>query len=305
MRWVALFLTVFVCAPMAAQEDPVPDTLDYRLYYPLEVGNVWEYKVIIFPGETYYLRREVIRDTTIQGRLYFAEQRWESHFEEPWIPSGQSLLRYDDATTRLYRWSGPSQVDVIHTCPLGADFGSTVDCFEIGQKEETVYGGYGGSVLFDTGPVPVAATKTFAGIADPPGIPLYASGIGDYFLQLDIGSSKRKIEYARIAGVEYGVPIPVRTESDSPELTSGPSSIDVAPNPFTSEVRLRVRYAIPQQLDIEVFDIVGRRVYAGEEFVGVGRTELNLDGSDWPRGVYFVRVCTTAGQSATTHITRL
>ena len=43
MRWFALLLIFGVCAPLAAQ-DPIPDTTEVWRYFPLEIGNVWEYR---------------------------------------------------------------------------------------------------------------------------------------------------------------------------------------------------------------------------------------------------------------------
>ena len=300
MRWFALLLIFCVCVPLAAQ-DPIPDTLDFRLYYPLEVGNVWEYTVVYFGQSTFNSKREIVNDTLIEGREYFIERRSRSERGSPWEVNGDLLLRYDDTTTRLYRWNSEFDTDEIHTCPLGADFGTVVDCSDMGS-EETVYGGYGGTVGFNVGSTTVEATKTFAGIADPPGFPEFAAGIGDYFLQIDIGFSRREIEYARISGVEYGVPIPVGTEAEVPDHSE--LSISVYPNPGSGSFVVAIALRDPQPASIHVFDLLGRRVYSEERFTSAGATQLQLDGSNWPRGLYLFRVTTADGQMAAIRITR-
>src|SRR5690606_27699235 len=49
--------------------SPVPDTLYWKRYMPLEVGNVWEYAVS--EGEP-LLRQEIVQDTFFRGQRYYA-----------------------------------------------------------------------------------------------------------------------------------------------------------------------------------------------------------------------------------------
>ncbi len=43
MRGSFIALLLIGATPLRAQE-PVPDTTDWRTYFPLEVGNEWQYR---------------------------------------------------------------------------------------------------------------------------------------------------------------------------------------------------------------------------------------------------------------------
>jgi ELWxxDGT repeat protein len=74
----------------------------------------------------------------------------------------------------------------------------------------------------------------------------------------------------------------------------------VWPNPFTSRARLEIRVPATSRIRTEVFDILGRHVATLSEgwVSGQSGQTVEIDGSNWAPGVYFVRV-STAGTSVT------
>ena len=54
MRYLVTAFLLLVGGPVGAQDAPEPDTLDWRGYFPLAVGNEWEYRLdIVDPADVY------------------------------------------------------------------------------------------------------------------------------------------------------------------------------------------------------------------------------------------------------------
>jgi hypothetical protein len=68
------------------------------------------------------------------------------------------------------------------------------------------------------------------------------------------------------------------------------------PNPFASSTRLTLEVPAAQDIVVEVFDAVGRRVALLQDgTLAAGRHALVLDGAGLPSGVYVVRAAASAG----------
>lgn len=97
------FVLALLVAPAAAQ-DAVPDTVAPERYYPIEVGNRWEYEVEpgnLLPDGTHY-RHTIVADTLVDGERWFVQREqgfrrlvegntevWDRLFDE------RLLLRFD------------------------------------------------------------------------------------------------------------------------------------------------------------------------------------------------------------------
>ncbi|MDX1438495.1 MAG: T9SS type A sorting domain-containing protein [Rubricoccaceae bacterium] len=83
----------------------------------------------------------------------------------------------------------------------------------------------------------------------------------------------------------------------------GPNTFEVLPpfpNPFTSEVTLRIRTDAPETFSIEIYDMLGRRVDTlSERSFPVGTHTFTFDGNSLAAGVYVLRVAGEHG--ITTH----
>jgi hypothetical protein len=99
MRHSALALALVFAAPAAAQE---PDTTDWHLYSPLEVGNEWQYLFDAFAGADYYTSLRIAGDSLVEGTPYFVVEpctRLTSETEAecgPW-----QLIRYEEDTAAV------------------------------------------------------------------------------------------------------------------------------------------------------------------------------------------------------------
>ena len=316
MRWFALLLIFSVCTPLAAQ-DPIPDTTEAWRYFPLEVGNVWEYFVVVGPsgGFDYFSRRVIERDTLIENRRYFVSKGYKAfEGDASWTPQGESIVRFDSLTTRVMSWWGGGEELMV--CNLNGPFMGEIDCFDdvngpSGEPEDTfVSGGYGGTLTIGSDLVALEGFKSFWSLEpfDPSFYPQYAAPLGFIgFRPAFCGLCRSDLIYVRLdlegIVVEYGSPLPVLNEYEAPLPSSG-ISLNVYPNPSRDWFFIGLSSSKPQQVVVEVFDLLGRRVYSEEHVVGTGETSLHLDGSDWPRGLYLVRVTTADGQVATARIAR-
>ncbi len=76
------------------------------------------------------------------------------------------------------------------------------------------------------------------------------------------------------------------------------------PNPFNPTSRMTLELPRGTVISVTVFDILGRRVatlYSG--YAAAGRMPLQIDGSDWPSGLYLVRAQASNGEQTARRIT--
>jgi hypothetical protein len=92
-------LSPFLVQAAAGQNPPdsvVVDTLDWRRYYPLEIGNTWEYTGI--DGAPNQLIRTIVGDTVANGYRYFVRRDSIPLYVRPPVVFTY-YVRYDTAGT--------------------------------------------------------------------------------------------------------------------------------------------------------------------------------------------------------------
>ena len=332
MRWSLPLLLIAVLSaalPVQAQPSPVantpipgadlllsggaePDTTAPWRYFPLHVGDAWEY----YSYATGERRRvDVLGEETIDGRHYFT---WRSRTYDAdgnrvngW---GPRPIRFDTASavvrTYVIEIGEESRFPLPWTpCSLDVFFGHTILCgdrklpFEVG-------GDYDGTLAFG-GEFPGTGTDTVRTSVKTyysfdPGNTLdyrYAADIGVVFFEGELGAEG--IYYARVSGVEYGQAFyPVADELGPPEPEA--LALSVFPNPFRE--RLTVTLDLPQAgaATLEVIDVLGRVVRRRD--LGVlpaGRHEVRLRTADLAAGPYLVRFVAGESLRTTRTVTRL
>lgn len=308
MRWSVFSLILVVCAPLAAQ-DPIPDTTEAWRYFPLEIGNVWEYRVEIelvppdcFPGCTQYWRRTVVGDSTIGEITYNKVLREIFNLSGEEVDSSHEYYRLDTLSATIYQLYGNTEYPYGGTnCGLHTPFPPEGQQVECGVGTYLTGEGYE-RVVEIADHVVATAVKSF-----------YRYPTGNFRFGADIGLVRNvgcegscwdfQLIYANVNGLDIGTPFPVAVEPESPR--SSGLSLTAHPNPSVDLVSISLLLSRPQYVAVEVFDLLGRHVYSEELVVVAGATTLNLDASGWPRGVYFVRITAADGETASTRITRL
>jgi len=120
----------------------------------------------------------------------------------------------------------------------------------------------------------------------------YASGVGPYQIHEQSyswsrsGSSSKnytaRLEYARVDGVRYGN-LAVNTESLPEVPESAPDGLSIYPNPARNTIEVAIQGVSSPLSNIEVFDILGRRVLSP-----AANTRLDVSGLE--SGVYLIRI---------------
>jgi hypothetical protein len=272
-------------AGLPNEPDPTPP----EAYYPLAVGNEWQYEDCVQEGAPCnvsheYVRRTVERDTMVAGARYFVEV--ERRYTTASAPLGQTrrLLRFSGAT--LVRRHGGTDVPV--SCPLDADFDARVDC----------PGRFGQVRVFaeNEGPF-VEAEKVYETTSDS--WEGYTAGVG--LVGVQEWYSPFTLRYARVYGeVVFGSVI-VADEAGAPPAAA--LALRASPNPTAGPLALALTLPEAQTVTVEVFDALGRRVWQQEMALGAGAQTVAVDASAWAPGVYVVRA--TAGRaSATARVVR-
>ena len=314
MRLTLFLLLGLLAAPAAAQPfanaplpgadflradggDPVPDTTAPWQYYPLEIGNVWEYEEQdLFGNDTgRTLRRHVAGDTLAPNghRYFFIEIAFFSGGARE--AGGFVALRYDTLSARvveLYH-GGVEDASPEVPCPLDADFGSVAECFT-GELYD-VTGGYDGVLDFEpdttvTG-VPYKTYETSYEVIR------YVAGFGEVLYVKLKGLEQYVLEACRVGGEEYGMlRYPVASEDGVPEMEA--LTLSAYPNPFRDRLAVAFELAQAGPVVVEVVDVLGRIVRRRD--LGVlpsGRREVVLGGAGLPAGMYVVRVAAGEGRA--------
>jgi hypothetical protein len=295
MRFLLLGLLAF--APCAAAQV-VPDTTAPWRYYPLHIGDAWEYYEY---GSSDILRREINRDSMFNGRHYFVIERYRAQAGGPLEPDFFAVApaRFDttEALVKFLFLTGEEGVSSLAPCPFDADFGTVVKCPN-GSPEAFVNGGYDGLLVFGgdlpgTGEDTVrTAWKEYLSPSGEPVVLRYAADFGEVYFEGE--NDVYGLYYARVNGVEHGVPrYPTPTEP-SPEPLG--EALTVWPNPAREWVRVAFTPKRGGTARVEVHDVRGRQVLAREVAAVPGaRAEVALDLSGLAPGVYVVRLAGQGG----------
>jgi hypothetical protein len=304
MRLAVFAVVLLLAAPAFAQEEPQPDTTDWHSYYPLAVGNEWQY-IQLLPGPEplpipiytlVYQSEEVVGDSLVEDERYMAVRTCSRAEEEPASCNNSvSLLRYDEVlATVLERredstgmplslgWGGfPCSLDL----PFSFPDWTSATCPDGWQEEWLVSGAYGEHYCFSEGCI-VGTSKRFDVLTG--GI-YFVSGLGPVISGYK-GQGNRTLVYARIDGVEYGTRVitVANAEAAPPERIA---TLTVFPNPLRETATLRFTLDAPQGLTLEVFDVRGRRVQT--QVLGMqsaGEQVVPFEAERLPVGAYVLRL---------------
>ena len=278
----------------------VPDTLDWRRYYPLEVGNTWEYGKLVSYIST------IVGDTLANGHRYFVQR-------DSFPPAGSFgplvqtyFVRYDTAGAVLLlpdieadtvAMTPPVYFDAegIHSRPvLPAAFGDTLF---YGAPDTLYYvsGGYNQVIEIGYESVEVAALKCF-----------YMKGafLSDACYATDIGFvwggnlSGPQLEYARVNGVEYGNRVDTPVERQE-ALPAGFRIDSIYPNPVKDRITIVYRAPGRSSVMVEVFNVLGQRILLDRTTTqGFESSHYALSDLEWPAGIYLIRLTTEAGEQS-------
>ena len=247
-----------------AQVEQTKDTLDWRGYYPLEIGNIWEWKThqdgIWFGGDLDISdHREIVADTMINDQQYFVQVAYAAvDYEvngERAVSVWREYLRYDTSQARILQFHLDQRQESSYTCDLSADFNSSGTCFEFVSGGAS--GGYASDQDFQVAvgseQAPFNAVKAYVGLT---GGFRYFHGIGRLPVLGD-GSEDGTVafNYVKVRDNEYGArSIHVGVEETvTPERTV----IELYPNPVTSQLHIVASKEV-HRIEAKIVDVLGR-----------------------------------------------
>jgi hypothetical protein len=276
------------------RSEAEPDTTAPWRYYPLAVGNAWEYRESMTEA---LIRVDIPRDTvSAQGNRYFQIVRRSVRANGgEYYQTERAWVRFDTLTSSVREWY-PGNVDefIYHwaPCPLNFGMGEEFACWDNdGGRGYVVELRYNLSVSIKHDDVVVGAAKTINTLIGNDFV--YAADIGEISSASDSYPLRRLI-YARVGGEEYGTPS-LQLSADV-EGVRGTVGMAVYPNP--TRVGVTIPFALAQAADVSVsvYDVLGRRsalVVHGER--PAGRHAAHLDASTLAAGVYLIRLVVTTG----------
>ena len=307
-RTIIMAMTLLLAgAARGQQTGVVEDTLDWHRYYPLEVGNYWDYG-----GLTPFIRT-IVGDTLANGHRYFIQRD-----STPVIGTVGGFVhtfyvRYDTAGTVVtlldleedtlqapypVSYQRETSWDFLAHFDMRMAFGDTL-YFSPPDTLLYAWGGYSERIEIGNRRIQyleVDALKCFGETGYTVGWhECYATDIG-----LVSGGNLwgPDLQYALVNGIEYGIrpSTPVEAALDVPERFDVEG---IYPNPFEGSAAIAYRLPAPSSVTVEVFTVLGRRIWREETPVqasGPGRYVLQRRG--WPAGVYMIRLTTAHGAQA-------
>ncbi len=274
---------------------------DWRRLYPLEVGDRWVYgrSNAPFGPSNRWTQRTVIGDTTIAGNSYRIVHELTIPLSGP--PTSESLcgvrLRED---TGWFEW-----LSIQGTCtpyettwPNLEFWRPLTDSMYVTPRDSFHVGGvsFPGVAAFEIG----GDQGRYPPVYDHA---VFLTDVGLYYWDYVhfSGNESWFLVHARVGGIEYG------TNPVAAEPGPVPTAISLAarPNPFRADLQIEVASVGASELRLEVFDALGRRVHVAQLGVRLpGRYAIQIDGSNWAPGPYFVRIASRDGASATARLIR-
>ena len=294
-------VVVLSLATASRAQEPVPDLTPPHRYFPLSIGDVWEYSEcnpdFFLDCHYLYSRRTVVDTVRVEGDLYFVEV-FDRLEDGAWTPKGETILRYDSTTARVviadasarYLW-------YVTACPLDSPFYTTCEGGGL-----VVFGSEdGGGGRYPDELIGLRSYKSFGSSDDSQDVLEGVGWIGGYdwtdSTTLRYASVRQDDGTVREYGERYNV-----ASQDRPE--AGGLVLSAAPTPTAGPLALAVDAPMAGTVTLEAFDALGRRVWRHEVALGTGRQRVEVDASGWASGLYVVRALAGDAVSTATIVRR-
>lgn len=303
--WITLLCTVSGSSAALAQE------VDWKRFYPLEVGDTWEYtyekeRCWTHPPDSCTMQIEVVVRRAVTGEveiegLTFAEVAVEVLDPITLEPGCEATygVRLDEETVQIEveAVSGTCNAAFSAFEEMVALTGGTVydDEFEIGGLPYDL-------AVLSSRSEPTAFDELYTWYGRDVGLLVLrdvthvaGSGLNTY--------ERLVLQYAEVGGVVYGQPV---VSNESPALSNGALAATLYPNPARDHVSLSLEGTASERAEVEVFDVLGRRVlYRDKGVQAAGLRQHRLDLSGIPAGLYVVRATAESGATTTRRLVKV
>lgn len=196
LLWAALLVVT------GSAHAQVADTTAPARYFPIGLGDTWEYvRTGAVPGLSWLERRAIVGDTLVDGLPYVQYRVERFANEAPHEPLDEGftwLLRYDPATAALTTTEPP--LPALTGCPLDTPFGAELMC-----PDDCFTSTFGGLEEAEIGGETVATSVKYFDSQACEITGAYAAGVG--FLGYDTFGGSLRLGYANVDGVAVGTPV--------------------------------------------------------------------------------------------------
>ncbi len=309
MRYLICFtILLFLAAPglMAQSQEEIDDALEF---YPLEIGNYWQYRLIINDSAdnitgTFFYTIEVIGDTTmiydksyrilevnsnLQGKLpHHAKSKHAQQTNSDDLY--YEYERLDEQTAEVFRWSPDSELEIyeILVDSLAArqgDYSTSARFLNIiNYNYGTYHYGSHNNEYFGE----VREVKLISPLGPPYITYTLIKGIGlNSYGYSGVSSS---LLYAQINGEEFGdfVEVNVPGEPDLPRKATLHANY---PNPFNPSTMISFDLAEAAAVQLDVYDLTGRKIQSLlNEQKPAGTHTVQFQAGNLSSGVYIYRL---------------
>ena len=262
---------ILVCCILSIKNYAQVDTTKHLSFFPLQVGNYWQYEITTFPNDTtFYAYTTITKDTLMDnGKRYFA---MESDF------GLEMICRIDTSELSVYLYDTffPDSEFMVFKLNPTEDYQTEAFKVLIRSGYEQVgllsITRFHYQYLFDK--IPVALFK-------------FSQAIGiSYYTFHELSGYEAKLVYAKINGLEYGQIVGVEDEKNFENY-----NLDISnyPNPFNSQTTLV--YQIPKAglMKITIFNLLGESVAEfNKQHSAQGRYSLEWNAGNLSSGVYSI-----------------
>jgi hypothetical protein len=249
------------------------------LYYPLQVGNKWQFK----STKGYTWTRHIINDT-----MMFNGKKYSIIIDSTGNYPQRYYERIDSLTFCIYRFESYDTSETMIDS-LKASIGDTIWGSRIGGI--TLYD----SISYDT-ILNVPTSIRYFSTGYIPIFPHYgiAKGFGPvYFAYLEEDPNWPRfywnyeyLQYVRINGEEFGILLDIK----DPNLQNNSFKLSQNyPNPFNSQTRIEFQIPSESFIALKVFDILGREIKTLLQGVRKpGQYSLDYSAEGLSTGIYFL-----------------
>ncbi len=258
-----------------------------QVYYPLSVGDRWQYFVIYSPSNIYQVDCTVSYDTIMPNGKIYAALLYTPWSSQPYVrgfqrQEGNQVLQYsglDSTEYVLYDFDG-SPGDTVSTYFDGSD---TIDVILASRSEGVIFGATRTGWQFTHLARHMIDYYYDVNILDSIGVYQYTAGWDPYYFGGAIISG-------RTYGTIVSVPLSGSIQPTSYQLHQN------YPNPFNSTTTISFELMRASFVTLDIFNVAGQRITTLiREIKQQGLHRITFNASSIPSGVYFYRMSTEKG----------
>jgi hypothetical protein len=263
-------------------------------FYPLHVGDVWQYKVTYRPpnyqDKISYLSKRVLADTLLSnGNRYFLVEQPPFTYDEINL-SEKVFVRIDSASGIVYKYDSNNteeKFDSLYS-ELYDHFQGLI-CWDVSDK--TVFSEVRKTRMIGN---PITTNGNDFHWSMAMNIGIYSQS--NYMCMVACTGNAYELVYAKINGKEYGILMSREEESQIPLSFQ---LFQNYPNPFNPATKIQYSISKTSFVSLKIHDILGREIQnlVNEEKLP-GSYEVIFNGSTLGSGVYFYKL--TAGKFSQT-----